>query len=289
MNMNTVVTLSVVVFVALAAFAEWLSGRSSNGARTARDWKMMGLTTVVMTAIQRPVLLLVIAFVLTHIVPGSAGSLAWLEKDYFWPTLIVFFCVEELLHGAGHYFAHSRRPKARWAQVIQAYFKLSHRPHHMSGDDERGQVHVTQTFTNGWLWWFIMPNFWFQLLGLYLGLTQVFLIATMVKGLWAAHTHVNWNYDLYFHNHKWAWVRKAMWGLCHIITFPTQHHQHHSRSKNSAKNVCGTLAIYDWLIFDTLVIETKRPEIYGWKQSEKEKKSALYSYFNVDTSQYLQR
>ena len=80
-----------------------------------------------------------------------------------------------------------------------------------------------------------------------------------------------------------------MWGLCHVITFPTQHHQHHSRSKNSAKNVCGTLAIYDWLIFDTLVIETRRPEIYGWKQSEKEKKSALYSYFNVDTSQYLKR
>lgn len=289
MNMNTLVSLGVVAFVALAALWEWRSGRSANGARTLRDWKMAGLTVAVMTAVQRPVLLLVIAFVLQRLLPGSAGSLAWLEQAYFWPTLVVFFCVEELLHGAGHYFAHSRRPRVRWAQTVQAVFKLSHRPHHMSGDDERGQVHVTQTFTNGWLWWFIMPNYWFQLLGLYLGLTEVFLVATLAKGLWAAHTHVNWNYDLYFLNHRWAWVRKTMWALCHVITFPTQHHQHHSRGKNSARNVCGTLAIYDWLLFDTLAIEKSRPEVYGWRQSDKEKRSTLYSYFNVDLKQYLQR
>lgn len=289
MNMNTLVSLGVVAFVVVAALWEWRSGRSANGARTLRDWKMAGLTVAVMTAVQRPVLLLVIAFVLQRLLPGSAGSLAWLEQAYFWPTLLVFFCVEELLHGAGHYFAHSRRPRVRWAQTVQAVFKLSHRPHHMSGDDERGQVHVTQTFTNGWLWWFIMPNYWFQLLGLYLGLTEVFLVATLAKGLWAAHTHVNWNYDLYFLNHRWAWVRKTMWALCHVITFPTQHHQHHSRGKNSARNVCGTLAIYDWLIFGTLAIEKSRPEVYGWRQSDREKGSTLYSYFNVDLKQYLQR
>ncbi len=289
MTTNDLVGLSVIAFVLIAAVLEWLSGRSANGARTARDWKIAGLTTFFMVTVQRPLVLLIIATALTFAFPGSAGTLAWLDQQYFWPTLLGFFVLEELLHGSGHYFAHSKRPKWRWAQTVQAFYKLSHRPHHISGDDDRGQISVTQTFTNGWLWWFIMPNYWFQLLGLYLGLTEVFLWATVIKGLWAAHTHCNWNYDLYFHNHRWAWVRKTMWALAHVITFPTQHHHHHARGKNSAKNVCGSLALFDWLLFDTLAIETQRPEIYGWRQSEKEQRSVLYRYFNTDFRQYLRR
>lgn len=287
MTVNDLISLSILGFVLVTATLEWLSGRSRNGARTANDWKMAGLTIAVMVAVQRPLLLLVIGLGLTQLAPGSANSLAWLDSDYFWPTLVAFFCLEELLHGAGHYFAHCKRPQHRWAQMVQAVFKLSHRPHHMSGDDDRAQLSVVQTFTNGWLWWFIMPNYWFQLVCLYLGLVDVFVVGTAIKGLWAAHTHVNWNYDLYFHNHRWAWVRKTMWALAHIITFPTQHHQHHSRGRNSAKNVCGSLALYDWLIFGTLAIETERPKVYGWRQSEQEHNSVLYRYFNLDISKYL--
>ncbi|WP_235937679.1 sterol desaturase family protein [Marinobacter caseinilyticus] len=287
MTLNDLVALSVLGFILIAASFEFLSGRSANGARTAQDWKVAGLTTVLMIAVQRPLVLLIIGATLSVAVPGSAGALAWLEAEYFWPTLIVFFCLEELIHGAGHYFAHCRRPGLRWLQSVQAVFKLSHRPHHFSGDDDRGQLTVTQTFTNGWLWWLIMPNFWFQLLGLYLGLVEVFLWATVAKGLWSAHTHTNWNYDLYFHNHRWAWVRKTMWALAHVFTFPTQHHHHHARGRNSAKNVCGSLALFDWLIFDTLAIETHRPATYGWKQSEREQKSVLFRYFNTDVGKYL--
>ena len=70
-------------------------------------------------------------------------------------------------------------------------------------------------------------------------------------------------------------------------TPPTQHHHHHARGKNSAKNVCGSLALYDWLVFGTLAIETERPAVYGWRQSEREQKSALYRYFNTDLKPYL--
>jgi len=287
MTVNDFIAVSILGFVLITASLEWLSGRSHNGARTVNDWKMAGLAIAVMVAVQRPLLLVIVGLTLTLLIPGSASSLAWLDQDYFWPTLIVFFCLEELLHGAGHYFAHGKRPSYRWAQAIQAVFKLSHRPHHMCGDDERAQLSVIQTFTNGWLWWFIMPNYWFQLACLYLGLVDVFLVGTAIKGLWAAHTHANFNYDLYFHNHRWAWVRKTMWALAHVITFPTQHHQHHSRGRNSAKNVCGSLALYDWLIFGTLAIETKRPKVYGWRQSEKEHNSVLYRYFNVNLDKYL--
>ena len=248
MTTNDLVGLSVIAFVLIAAALEWMTGRSANGARTARDWKIAGLTTFFMVAVQRPLVLLIIATSLAFLFPGSAGALSWLDQNYFWPTVVAFFVLEELLHGGGHYFAHSRRPKWRWAQTVQAFYKLSHRPHHISGDDDRGQISVTQTFTNGWLWWFIMPNYWFQLLGLYLGLTEVFLWATVAKALWAAHTHCNWNYDLYFHNHRWAWVRKTMWGLAHVITFPTQHHPRMWRAPffdKQGKRVGPVLTMYD--------------------------------------------
>ncbi len=287
MPSNELVASSVLAFILLAAFLEWVSGRSGNGARTGKDWQIAGLTVSMMVLVQRPLVLFLIGWTLTRLAPGSAGSLAWLEQAYFWPTLIAFFCLEELIHGAGHYFAHRKRPKRRWAQALQAVYKLSHRPHHLNGNDDRGRLTVTQTFTNGWLWWLIMPNYWFQLLALYLGLVEVFLWGTVVKGLWAAHTHAHWNYDLYFHNHRWAWVRKTMWALAHVITFPTQHHHHHARGRNSARNVCGTLALYDWLIFDTLAIETERPKVYGWRQSDDEQSSVLRRYFNTDIGKYL--
>lgn len=289
MDSNSLIAASVLIFILLAACIEWLSGRSGNGARTSSDWKIAGLTAAMMVIVQRPLVLLIIGLSLTVVFPASAGSLSWLEQRHFWPTLIAFFCIEELLHGAGHYFAHSRRPKMKWAQTLQAFYKLSHRPHHIIGNDERGQISVIQTFTNGWLWWFIMPNYWFQLACLYLGLTEVFLWGTVTKALWSAQTHCNWNYDLYFHNHQWAWVRKTMWWLAHIFTFPTQHHHHHARGKNSANNICGSLAIYDWLIFDTLAIETSRPAVYGWRQSAREQKSVFHRYFNTDLKKYVSR
>lgn len=110
----------------------------------------------------------------------------------------------------------------------------------------------------------------------------LFLIGTAFKGLWAAHTHVNWNYDLYFHNHRRAWVRKTMWALAHVLVFPTQHHHHHARGPNSARNVTSTLAIYDWLVFGTLAIETSKPKVYGWRQKDPEANSVLKRYFCWD-------
>ncbi|AZT82365.1 sterol desaturase [Marinobacter sp. NP-4(2019)] len=281
-------TMLVTSFIVLTALWEVVSGRTREGRKSKQDWRMAFLATFMMVAVQRPLVLLVLTLVLSTLIPGSAGSLAWLEQAYFWPTLIVFFCVEEFIHGSFHLFAHRRRPNNRVLQWIQAFYKMSHRPHHMSGGlDNKGQLSVTQTFVNGWAWWLIMPNYTFQLLCLYLGLVDVFLIATAFKGLWAAHTHVNWNYDLYFHNHRWAWVRKTMWALAHILVFPTQHHHHHARGPNSAKNVTSTLAIYDWLVFGTLAIETSKPKVYGWRQKEQEANSVLKRYFCWDVRPYV--
>ncbi|MAY38791.1 MULTISPECIES: sterol desaturase [Spongiibacter] len=275
----------VTAFIIVFAIWEWFSGRARGARKSREDWQMAGLSAAGMVLIQRPLLLFGIAWIAGAIIPQFHDSLAWLESEYFWVTLIGYIALEELLHGAGHWFAHSRRPKNTWLRRAQNLYKIGHRPHHLSGgNDGKGELSVTQTFVEHWTWWFIMPNYWFQFLALYLGLTEVFVIGTVFKGLWAAHNHVNWNYDLYLLNHRWAWVRNSMYGLCHLFTFPTQHHHHHARGKNSGSNLCNLLSIYDWLLFKTLVIERERPAIYGWRQSPEEEHSALHRYFHTDLS-----
>lgn len=280
-------TKLIIAFIVIAALWEIIAGRTKNGHKTREDWLMAFLSAGIMVTVQRPLLLLIITVGLGALLPHSAGSLAWLDKDYFVPTLLGFFFVEEFLHASAHYFAHCRRPKNRVLQWLQAFYKMSHRPHHLNGgSDDRGQISVTQTFNNGWGWWMSLPNYWWQLTCLYLGLVDVFLVGTTFKGLWAAHCHVNWNYDLYFLNHKWAWVRKTMRALAHLLVFPTQHHHHHARGRNSAKNIASTLALYDWLVFKTLAIESERPAVYGWRQSADES-NVLKRYFKFNLRSYM--
>jgi hypothetical protein len=281
--MDNYVTASIIIFIALASIWEFLSGRNSNGKKSREDWGMAAIASLSLSLVQRPALIFATAWIGILLLPAHQGGLAWLEAEYFWPTLIAFIFIEELLHSSGHWFSHARRPSWKPFLYLQQIYKMGHRPHHFSGgNDGKGEISVTQTFVEHWLFWFVMPNFWFQFFCLYLGLTEVFLFGTVFKGLWAAHNHVNWNYDLYFLNHRWAWVRKTMYALCHILTFPTQHHHHHARGQNSAKNMCNLLALYDWLLFGTLAIEHSRPSQYGWKQSPQEEHSIWHRYFSVD-------
>lgn len=96
--------------------------------------------------------------------------------------------------------------------------------------------------------------------------------------------HTNWgrSCDLYLLNHPLAIVRKLMTMLCHMFVFPNQHHHHHSRGPNSAKNLTNFISLFDWLLWGTLVIEKDRPDVYGWRQCEKEELSPLYRLFNTD-------
>lgn len=275
-------------FLILATSWEWLSGKFENGRKTAMDWKMAGISLGMLNFIQRPLLMFVVYALMAWAFPAYHEALRPLEQQWLIPCIIGFLMLEELLHGLGHYFAHSRRPKARWLQYVHAFYRIAHRPHHFSGGNEgKGELNATQAYVEGWAWMLILPNLWLHFITLYLGLYETFFIGMTIKGLWSVHNHVNWNYDLYFHNHRWAWVRKLMWGLAHIFTFPTQHQHHHARGANSAKNMTNFLALYDWLIFKTLVIEKERPKVFGWRQSEEEEGSALYRFFNTDLKQYV--
>lgn len=278
----------VSAFIGVASLYEWWAGKYADGRKTAKDWQISILCSLAMLLVQRPLVYAGIFLLLGVMLPAGHESLRWIDQQYFWPGLIGFILIEEFLHGLGHWFSHTRRPRARWLQVVQAFYKISHRPHHFAGgNDGRGQLSATQTFVEHWGWWFIMPNYWFQFAALYFGLYEIALTGMVFKGLWSAHNHTNWNYDLYFLNHSNVVVRKITRGLAHIFVFPTTHHLHHSRGPTSAKNLHNLLAIYDWLIYRTLVIPEAKPEVYGWRQSPEEEKSVLYRFFNTRLGKYL--
>ncbi len=276
------VTISCLAFFLLY---EWLAGRNKDGKKTKEDWAMAGLSLGFLAAVQRPLLTLFIFFAMTALFPTYAGEFRWLEVEYFWPGIVIYFLIDEYLHGRAHLFTHSGKTKYKWLNKIQSFYKLAHRPHHQNGgNDGKGELTVTHTYVEHWGWWLALPNYWFGLICLYLGFYELFFYGTVFKAIWGMHVHVNWgkSYDLYLLNHKNPIISKTMYALCHVFTFPNMHHQHHSRSKNSAKNMCNVISIYDWLLWDSLVIEKERPKIYGWRQTDKEEFSPLYRYFNTD-------
>lgn len=272
--------LSIGIIGALILY-EWATGKYREGRKTAQDWKMFALSAGVLAVLERPLLLLCCFGLMQLLLPGERGMLVWIEEQHLALSVIAFILIDEFLHGWAHNFSHAPKPKNRFLARVQAYYKGAHRPHHMNGGvDGKGELNVTQVVVAGWGWMFALPNYWFGFICLYLGLVETWAIGTAIKSIWGIHVHTNWRYDLYLLNHPNPWISKTMYALCHVFTFPNQHHQHHSRSRNSARNMNNFIALYDWLFWKKLAIEFERPQVYGWRQTDKEAKSALYRYFH---------
>lgn len=270
--------LVFVVFFMGCILYEWTTGNYKNGKLGSVDFKMAGISVVFVSFFQKPLLVAFVFGTAPALFPFQ-GALGVLDQNHFWWALLGYLLLEEYLHGLGHWYAHTRTPERRWLRPLHKIFRTAHRPHHLIGkDDGKAQISVGQTYVEGWAYWLVMPNIWLFAIALFLGLHQVVVIGATIKTLWVLHVHTNWKYDLYFLNHPNPVIRKLAFGLAHIFTFPNQHHHHHARGSNSAKNMQNMLSLYDWLIYDTLKIETTAPEAYGWRQKEEEKHSALYRF-----------
>ncbi|MFQ3324858.1 MAG: hypothetical protein ACI90U_002689 [Pseudomonadales bacterium] len=273
----TYYSLGLIVFYILY---EGAKGAFKNGKKNSKDLQMLGIAVTWLMIIERPLLIFCTFSLCALLIPQHLGALAWLEEDHLVAATVVFVLIDELLHGWVHNFAHAPTPKNLLLAKLQRHYKVTHRTHHLHGGaDNRGELGASQTIVVGWGWAFSLPNYWFGYICLYLGLIEAWAIGTAIKSLWGIHTHANLDYDLKLLNHKNPIVSKTMYSLAHIFVFPTQHHQHHSRSKNSGSNLQNFLAIYDWLLWKKLVICYERPKIYGWRKNENEENSSLYRYF----------
>ncbi len=249
-NLFGMISMSIMAFLVMY---EWLTGKYRGGKKTKADWKMFGLSAAGLALVEKPLLVTVVFFVMNEVLPERHNMLRDFESQYFLFSLVAFLLIDEFLHGLGHNFAHKKTPKNFLLAKIHAFYREAHRAHHLiGGNDGRGELSVTQSAVAGWGWLMALPNSWFTLALLYLGLVETWFFGVLIKTVWGMHVHTNWKYDLYLLNHPNRWVRKIMYGLCHVFTFPNQHHQHHSRSRNSAKNMQNFLSLFDWLCWGTL-------------------------------------
>ncbi len=262
---------------------EWYQGRYANGRKTSLDWQLFGISLTWITFVERPLIFVAVWGLCYLLIPQHIGAWQYLQQDYFWGLLLAYVLIDELLHGGVHFFAHTRRVKNRWLAKLQSYYKATHRMHHLhGGTDDKGQLSATQTICVSWGWPSSLPNYWFGSFFTYMGLFEVWAVGALAKSLWGIHNHANLDYDRKLLAHPNSIVRNIMLVLCHILVFPNQHHEHHSRSQNSAKNMQNFIAIYDWLLWKTFVVSTTRPKIYGWRQKGAERDNAFYRFFHRD-------
>lgn len=276
-------TLISISWFALLIVYEWARGRYADGKKSSLDWQVFGISLTWLTLVERPLLYVSVWGLCLLFIPQAQGSWSVWQDSYFWWLLLAFVLIDELLHGWVHNFAHSKRPSSRFLQAVQSYYKAAHRLHHLNGGpDNKGQLSATHTICVSWGWAYSLPNYWFGAFCLYMGLVEVWAVGALSKSLWGIHNHANLTYDRKLLTHSNRYVRAVMRFMCHILVFPNQHHAHHSRSKNSAKNVQNFIAIYDWLLWKTFVITTERPKIYGWRQKGPEVDNAFYRFFHRD-------
>lgn len=269
--------ISVGILLWLTAM-EWAGGKFRDGRKTREDWQMFALSSLGITLVERPALQAAVFGVAAFVWPHPPTGLAAIQTQYLPLMVIAYLAVDELVHGYAHFWTHRRPPKHVFLAKVHAFYRSAHRAHHLlGGPDGKGEVSATHAVVAGWGWYFFLPHYWLGVLMLYVGLADTWFWAMLLKNLWGAHVHSNVRYDLWLLNHPNRWVRNTMWALCHVLTFPNQHHQHHARGANSAKNMQNVLSLYDWLLWDALVIERERPAVYGWKQRRAEQ-GALRRY-----------
>ena len=274
-------TLALCTSLALVCLVlyEWGSGKYRAGKKTKVDWQMFALSATGVALVEQPLIGRASRSFVEHWAGLSGWDLSQLEASHLGWLVAGFIAIDELLHGWAHLFTHSPPPRNRLLARVHAYYREAHRAHHLVGGVEgHGEVSVTQSIVAGWGWMLALPNYWLGALALSFGLVETWVWGMLFKNLWGMHVHTNWGYDVALLNHRWRWVRTAMRGLCHVLTFPNQHHHHHERGRNSTKNMQNVLALYDWLLWGTLVVEKEMPVAYGWKQRPEERR-ALVRYF----------
>lgn len=236
---------SILVAGLFAVFllAEYLTGVNRNRHRTARDW-LIDCISVIQLAVIKPVVLFLAFYLTQHAFPDSQNSFAQLP---FWIGFAVVFIPDDF----SHYWIH------RSAHAYPRIWGL-HRTHHTPN-----VYQVSIAFRENWLWFWVMPGFWWSGAMVYFGLFEQVLVSTAAIGIHNIILHTGFTADLSLYRHKV--VRRFIRYFECLINTPSLHRGHHGLGTHGvpAGNYAQTLFIWD-VIFGTAVFQgDKIPERYG--------------------------
>lgn len=239
--------LWVMMILSLVLVAEWLAGRH-RALYGRNDYLVNGLCLVLGFSI-RPLFALLVALVISHVVPIARGALS----DWpFWPTLLGIVITAEFCMYWVHRWSHLKRQHP-WFNPL---WRL-HRTHHTAK-----YVNVLLHFRVNLFWAIVSPLTWVHSLAFYLGLEKPAVTSILLFSIWGIFTHSHFRWDDVIRRHRL--FGRPFRALEHFIVSPGIHHSHHGYGKDGKhyRNFGLLLSVFDWL-FGTLHIPEGRPHRYG--------------------------
>ena len=222
---------------------EYLSGIYQQNKRIKGEWLVDAISFL-----QLPIVKTIVVFMAFNLGALLLPNMKNIFQDLlFWFGFLIVFIPDDF----SHYWIHRYSHKSQFSWPF-------HRSHHTP------TVYQTSiAFRENWLWFWIMPGFWWAGLMVYFGLIEQVILSTAIIGVhnvWI-HTGFNWDKNIYTN----CVGRKIMRAIEYIINTPGLHRGHHGMGKNGVPfgNYAQTLFIWD-VMFGTAVFKNGAiPEYYG--------------------------
>lgn len=200
------------------------------------------------SAVTRPLAAILIAWIMTMVMPWWSGALTGTP---FWIAFPIVLFLNELGFYGGHRLAHEvKGGRYDWL------WKL-HRTHHSARF-----MNVGVTLRVNPFWSVVVPTPWILGAATYLGLGAAAGLTLLVMYGWNLITHADFRWDDPIRRHRL--FGPAFRALEHFVVSPGIHHSHHGYGKDGGnfRNYAVTLSCIDWM-FGTLHIPQGRPWKYG--------------------------
>ncbi len=239
--------LVMVLFGSLLLW-EYLAGVHQGTKRVKNDW-LVDAISVVQLVITKPLIMLVAFSAGALLLPDFQDHLQGLP---FWLGFLLVFIPDDFFHYWIHRLAHNH--PSLWPL---------HRTHHATT-----VYQASIAFRENWLWYVVMPGFWWQGLMVYLGLLEQVVLATTVIGLHNIWLHNGLKGDRKLYQNKVT--RAAMKLFEYIVNTPSLHRGHHGLGRNSVPygNYAQTLFIWDVIFGTATFLKGATPEYYAVSNPE---------------------
>ncbi len=204
------------------------------------------ISTVMLTVVTQPMVLLLGGVIAATIAPNSANTLAGLP---ILAQLGLLLVLDDMLQ----YWWHRASHTFPW---LYGLHRAHHNGHYMS---------IRIVYRNNMLYYLFMPSLWITGALLYLGLGEVYVYYVTVKMsvIFGAHSNVRWDAPLY----KIKALSPIMWVVERVISTPATHAAHHGRHVEDQitnyKGNFGNLLFFWDILFGTAKITRQYPETFG--------------------------
>jgi len=220
LHLDTVTVIGL--FAALLA-AEYFAGITHRHPQ-AKNERLIDFVSLLQLGLIKPAVMF-LAFALAALVfPDSRHGFAELP---FWLGFLIVFLPDDFSHYWIHRLAH-RNPRV-WGL---------HRTHHTPA-----VYQVSIAFRENWLWFWVMPGFWWMGAMVYFGLLEQVVLSATVIGVHNVLLHTGFEGDRTLYRRKR--LRRFVRYFEYLINTPSLHRGHHGLGDNGvpAGNFAQTLFV----------------------------------------------